>query len=128
MLCYLDDKSRKGGEIVESNSIYGVGLLQLEILHLISLGKKENLKEIELQMENGLLIEYLCKKYRKDISDSYLRRYNTRALNMFFQNYAGSLSDDAMSKYGLANEDDGLLLIIALIANKISEESHNWKI
>ena len=52
--------------MLNPKSLKGIGLFQLEVLHLISIGKKETIEDIEKSLDNGNLIEYIFNKYRDD--------------------------------------------------------------
>lgn len=104
------------------NTLRGIGIFQLEITHLISIGKKENIKEIEKHFELNDLVEYLYSKYRSYFSNPFDGSIcNNNAINAYFEQYAGYIEGNEDRKYGIENDDDGLLLIIALIAEIIKE-------
>ncbi len=113
--------------MLNSKSLKGIGLLQLEILHLISLGKKERIEIIEEHIDEGNLIEYIFNKYQDEFSIAFDNEvYGNEALNLYFKNYSGHIQGNESRKYGIMNEDDGLLLISALISDKIEHSATNW--
>lgn len=113
--------------MLNSKSLKGIGLLQLEILHLISLGKKESVEIIEEHIHKGDLIEYIFNKYQDEFSIAFDNEvYDNEALNLYFKNYSGYIQGNESGKYGIMNEDDGLLLIPALISDKIEHSATNW--
>lgn len=108
-------------------SLKGIGFFQLEVLHLISIGKKESIETIEKHIDEGNLIEYIFNKYRDEFSIVFNNEtYDNEALNLFFQNYSGYVQGNESRKYGIMNETDGLLLILALISDKIEHSSVDW--
>ena len=110
-----------------SKSLKGIGLFQLEVLHLISIGKQENIETIENHMSEGNIIEYIFNKYRDDffvLFDNVV--YDNKALNTFFQDSCGCISGNESRKYGIMNETDGLLIILALISDKIEYAASEW--
>ncbi len=110
-----------------SKTLKGIGLFQLEIIHLISLGKKENNKTIEECLDKGNLIEYILDKYHSDFIVPFDNKiYDYQTLNKYFQDYSGYIQGNERRKYGIMNETDGLLLILALISDKIENTSINW--
>ena len=93
----------------------------------ISLTEKETIEDIEKSLDNGNLIEYIFNKYRDDffvLFDNGV--YDNEALNLYFQNYSGYIQGNESRKYGIMNETDGLLLILALISDKIEHSAANW--
>ena len=115
--------------MLQPKTLKGIGLFQLEVLHLISIGKRESFETIEKAIENGNLIEFIYEKYRSDffiLFDNSV--YDNEALNSYFQNYSGYISGNESRKYGIMNDNDGLLLIPALISDKIEQSSINWTI
>lgn len=113
--------------MVNPKTLKVIGLFQLEILHLVSIGKKESIETIEKCMDEGNLIEYLFNKYKEDffiVFDNEI--YDNEALNQYFQNYSGYIQGNESRKYGIMNETDGLLLIPALICDKIEHSAATW--
>ncbi len=112
---------------MNQKSLLGIGLFQLQVLHLISIGKKEFIEDIEKNMENGNLIEYIVNKYQDNSIVSLNNgTYNYEELNLYFQNYSGYIQGNESRKYGIMNETDGLLLILALISDKVEQSAVNW--
>lgn len=112
---------------MNTKTLKGIGLFQLQILHLISIGKKESIKTIEEHMEKGDLIEYLFNKYKKHFSIIFDNTiYDNESLNQYFQNCIGKIQGNESRKYGIMNEDDGLLLIPASISDTIEISASTW--
>lgn len=106
-----------------TETLKGIGIFSLDILHLISIGKKESISEIEQHFDNGDVVEYLNKKYAADFMVKFDdHTYDNKAINKYFSNYAGYISGNESGKYGIVNDDDGLLLILALITDKVESE------
>lgn len=113
--------------MLNPKTLKGIGLFQLEVLHLISIGKKESIEDIEKSMEDGNLIEYIFNKYREKFFVAYDNQiYDNETLNQYFQNYCGYIQGNESRKYGIMNENDGLLLILALISDKIERSAASW--
>lgn len=114
--------------MAKENSLMGIGLFQSTILHLISLGKRETFGEIENNMKNGCIVEYICEKYKEYIVIPFNNSvYDNNTLNLFFQDNVGCIEGNETKKYGIMNENDGLLLIPALISDRIEREAVNWE-
>lgn len=114
---------------MSSRNLKGIGLFQMEVLHLISIGKKENIKIIEKHMCEGNLIEYLFNKYREYFFVQFDNSvYDNETINTYFKNYCDYIIGNESSKYRIINETDGLLIILALIGEKIELASPEWKI
>lgn len=127
---YVYDYVLKGVRIMtNSKSLKGIGLFQQEIIHLISNGAKETIGDIEKSMGEGKLIEYLYNKYQDKFSVPFDdSTYNNEALNKYFQDYSGYVDANEERKYGIMDENDGLLLILALIGDKIEISAVDWTI
>ena len=110
---------------MDNNSLKGIGLLQLSILHLISIGKTETITEIEKHFKAKDLVEYLYSKYESDFLAPFNNSiYSNDSINSYFAQYDICGNEDR--KYGITKNEDGFLLILALLSNKIEEESINW--
>ena len=108
--------------------LLGIGLFQLEIIHLISIGIKEKIQTIEKCFEEENLVEYLYEKYNEEFSIEFDGGiYDNDAINRYFFEYCGYIEGNESNKYGIENEEDGLLLIIALISDRIEKESYKWE-
>lgn len=115
--------------MLHPKTLKGIGLFQLEVLHLVSIGKQESIEAVEKAIDDGNLIEYIYNKYRSEffvLFDNDV--YDNEALNAYFQNYSGYIGGNEARKYGIMNDNDGLLLILALISDKIEKSSPNWTI
>lgn len=105
----------------------GIGLFSLEILHLISVGEKETITDIETHLDNTDLVEYLSKKYDSEFSVKFDNtKYDNCEINKYFANYSGYIEGNEDRKYGILNQDDGLLLILALLTDKVERECIKW--
>lgn len=115
--------------MISKGKLTGIGLFSLEILHLISVGKKETLKDIESHLDTADLIEYLSQKYDEEFSIKFDNtNYDNSEINKYFTNYSGYIEGNEDRKYGILNQDDGLLLILALLTDKIERECINWSV
>lgn len=115
--------------MINKGKLTGIGLFSLEILHLISAGKKETLKDIEAHLDTADLIEYLSQKYHEEFSIKFDNtNYDNSEINKYFANYRGYIEGNEDRKYGILNQDDGLLLILALLTDKIERECINWSV
>lgn len=109
-------------------SLKGIGLFQMNVAHLISIGKKESIENVENHMDSGDLIEYIFQKYKFDFSGFDVDTYDAVALNKFFQDKSGYAQGKEDRKYGIDGEDNGLLLILSLIGDRIEKEASKWTI
>ena len=83
----------------------------LEILNLISCNKKESLTVIEEKLSEHKLAEYIVNNYGTEFSCDY----DCDEINFMFEKYSGYFDGIENRKFGLKNQDDGLLFILALI-------------
>lgn len=112
--------------MVYKNTLKGIGLFQLELLHLISIGKSEEIGVIEQKIDDEQLIEYIYNKYKNDFFIPFDNSiYDNKQLNNYFKNYTGYIEGNEARKYGIMNDNDGLLLIISLISDEIEYHANN---
>lgn len=112
-----------------SGTLKGIGLFQLEILHLISMEKTETFETIEKHIVEGDLVEYLLNTYQCNLLGLMKAKINNyKALNQYFVSYNGCVQGNERRKYGIVNEKDGLLLILALISDRIELAAGAWTI
>ena len=115
--------------MIAEGTLTGIGFFSLEVLHLISIGKKEKISEVEEHFSNNDIVEYITKKYNEDFGVKFDNStYDNSAINKYFLNYSGYINGNESRKYGIMNENDGLLLILALIADKVELECRNWTV
>lgn len=111
------------------SQLKGLGLFSLEVCTLISAGYKESIDEIELHLDNKDLVEYICHKYTNQMHfDFSSSTYDVEALNAFFSQYSSYVYGNEQSKFGIINNDDGLLLLLTLLCNEVEFKCHNWKL
>lgn len=104
----------------------GLDLLSLEIISLISNGKTETIAKVEEELDNNSLVTYLNKKYKEYFMvDFGSGTYDINELNKYFQDYSGYVQGNESRKFGVVRNDDGLLLIIALIINGLKLPQNN---
>ena len=113
--------------MIAENTLAGLGLFSLEIIHLISLGKKEKINEIEQHFASNDVVQYLSQKYDEDFWVKFDNNtYDNREINKFFNNYVGYIEGNESRKYGIMNDNDGLLLMLALITDKVEIACRKW--
>lgn len=110
-------------------TLTGIGLFSLEILHLISSGARETLEDIEKHISDNDLVQYLNNKYDEEFFVKFDNQtYDNAQINKYFNNYDGYIQGNERRKYGIINKDDGLLLILALLSDKVEKECRSWSI
>lgn len=115
--------------MIAEGTLRGIGFFLQEILHLVSLEKKETIENVIEHFKKKDIIEYISEEYKNEFSFSFDNsNYDNAALNQFFYDYSDYRYQTASRKYGLINHDDGLLLILALITEKIEESSIDWTV
>jgi len=107
----------------------GLGLFGLQVIGLISSGKKEKLNLIEGHMEASNLVEYINNKYNDCLGVDFSNGvYDLQALNKYFNNFASYVHGNESRKFSIQNDDDGLLLIVALVNECVNQKCHNWDV
>lgn len=115
--------------MIAENTLTGLGLFSLEIIHLISIGKKEKITDIEQHFSNSDVVEYLSNKYPDEFWVKFDNStYDNNQINKYFNNYTGYIEGSECRKYGIQNDDDGLLLMLALITDKVEIACRNWSV
>ena len=114
---------------MNKSSLKGIGIFASELVHLVSIGKKETIDAIEEHISKGDVVDYLYTKYKRDfsISFSFDSPYDISALNKYFHNFDSVVDGEERRKYGIEKQTDGLLLLIAiLLTDKVEKEANNW--
>lgn len=101
-----------------------IQLFALEMIALVSSGQKETISDIEKHMCDGDLVQYIRDKYNDNLTNKFDddNIYNIKAWNEAFTNYYGYVQGNENRKWGIVNEDDGLLLVIALTVEIMTEK------
>lgn len=108
-------------------SLKGLGIFSLHIINLISIGKSEDITTIEQHFFDNDIVEYLSQKYDEHFWVKFDNsKYDNSEINKYFNNYAGYIEGNERRKYGIMHDNDGLLLILALITDKIELACINW--
>ena len=99
-------------------------LLGLEVIALISQGKIETIEDIEKHIDEGDLIHYIREKYHDDMFNTFEDDcpYNLDDWNKAFLGYSGYIQGNERRKYGICNDDEGLLLIVALVLDLVASK------
>ena len=103
-------------------------LLGYEIIALISRGRKETISDIEKQMENENILQYIREKYADELFNPFSdnSQYKYEDWNKALAKYSGWIEGQERRKYGIESEDDGLLLLLALILELVANRENNW--
>lgn len=103
-------------------------LLGFEIIDLLSCGYKETISEIENQIESESIVQYIREKYKDNLSNTFSDNmpYNYADWNKALAKYSGWIRGRERRKYGIENEDDGLLLLLAFILELVANREHDW--
>lgn len=103
-------------------------LLGFEIIDLVSCGYKETISEIENQIEIESIVQYIREKYKDNLSNTFSDNmpYNYADWNKALAKYSGWIRGRERRKYGIENEDDGLLLLLAFILELVANREHDW--
>lgn len=94
-----------------------INMFALELITLISAGSKETITEIEKHMYDNDVVFYIYEKYQNKFSANFGRNsmYDIESYNQFFYDMSSYVNGNESRKYGIVNEHDGLLLIVAII-------------
>ncbi|QNO13311.1 hypothetical protein HYG86_00210 [Alkalicella caledoniensis] len=107
----------------------GLGLFVLEITALISAGKTVTIEEIEKHIDNEDVIEFITERFKESLNVDFINGiYDVEGLNKYFGNYSGYINGNESRKYGIVKKNDGLLLLISLVSDKVETECRSWEI
>ncbi len=107
----------------------GLGLFVLEIAALVSAGKSVTVEVIEKHIDDGDVIEFISEKFKESLNIDFKNGiYDVAALNKYFSDYSGYINGNESRKYGIVNENDGLLLLISLVSDRVETECRAWEI
>lgn len=109
------------------NNLKGMGLFSLSIIHLVSIGKQESFESIEKCIEEGNVVEYLYEKYKDHFIvgfDNII--YNNQQINAYFKSFSGWIEGNESRKCGVIGEENGLLVLLALVAELINRNECSW--
>ena len=97
-------------------------LFGLEIIALISQGKSEMIEQVEQHIDDGDLIQYIREKYKDNMFNTFDDDwpYNLEDWNQAFAGYSEYIQGNERSKFGIYNDNEGLLLIVALVLDILS--------
>ena len=109
----------------------GVDRLELfgyEIVALIAQGKKETVKQIEEQIEREKVVFYIREKYKGALSNTFddSAPYNYDDWNKALGKYSIWIRGQERRKYGIEDDEQGLLLLLVLILELVSNREHDW--
>ena len=98
------------------NGLDRISLFAQELIALISQGKKESTTKIIREMENNNVVRYIYKKYKESFTMSLDKDspYNIDDWEEAYHKFADETELDTKRRWGIYNEDDGLLLIVTI--------------
>jgi hypothetical protein len=105
----------------------GVDRLQLfgfELIALISAGEKETIDDVEKQIADNNIVYYIREKYRDKMFNTFEDNcpYNLDDWNKAFADFSGWVEGNESRKFGIVNNDEGLLLLLALALELVSSK------
>lgn len=109
-----------------SNGLERIDLFAQELLSQISSGKTEPVSKIIEEMEKKNVVHYLYAKYKDNwfLSLDENCPYNVDDWEEKYYQFSYITENDARRKWGICNEDDGLLLLVSLTFEALREVLH----
>lgn len=96
----------------------GLDVLAFELIALINDKYTETITKVEEELDNNNLVTYLNKKYKENfMADFENGPYDINELNNYFADFSGYVQGNESRKFGVSNEENGLLLVLALTIN-----------
>lgn len=98
------------------NGLERIDLFGQELVALISSGKTEPVKKIIDEMETKTVVHYLYNKYKDHYTMSLGEDspYNVDDWEEIYHQFSDTTPEEAKHRWGIYNEDDGLLLLSTL--------------
>lgn len=83
---------------------------------LISQGKTETIHAVEEHIHQGNLVEYICNRYKNNMAITLGPNcpYDIKSWNDAYSSYNGYIQGNEERKFGILNENEGLLLVVSL--------------
>ena len=105
------------------NGLDRIDLFAQELIAHISTGKKEKISTIIEKMEKKNVVRYLYEKYKDDwfLSLDDKCPYNVDDWEEIYAKFSYVSEYDARRKWGISNEDDGLLFLVSLTFEALRE-------
>lgn len=109
-----------------NKGIYRFKEFSLDILKLIAMGEKENIETIEREINDGNITRYIYDKYKNKINKpDYLNEdqsiYNLDKWNNRLRENNSSLNGLEEASYHITKDDDGLLLLLAVLIEELKD-------
>ena len=103
-----------------------LSVLGPDLIKMISAGYSENCYDLQVQMENSTLVKYLRDKYSDNFSVNLKDdgMYDIDDFESVFHTYKNSTS---FREWGITKEEDGLLLIVAMIFDFVVSKNNVTK-
>ena len=109
-------------ECVFKGNLTGLGFFTKELVHLVSLGEKESIKEVLDHVEKQNIVEYLSSKYGGTLFELFSNMiYDNKCINNFFKESVDLDDNQIKESYLLSSDNDGLLLLLAVVANHLEK-------
>lgn len=106
---------------MNQKSLLGIGLLQLEIVHLMAIDKRETFEDVEKNINDGKLVRYLVDKYKSYFMYGFDYEMYGEVLEDYFQNHACNITE-----YRIFPKMNGLLLVLLLIGHELEKRCSTW--
>ena len=108
------------------NGVERMDLFAQELLSQISSGKTETVSKIIEEMEKKNVVRYLYSKYKDEwfLSLDDDCPYNVDDWEEKYHQFSYIDTSDARRKWGVCNENDGLLLLVSLTFEALREVLH----
>lgn len=109
------------------NGTERIEILGFELIALIANREKETIQKIEEEIANCNIVNYIVNKYKDSLSVIFDDScpYNIKDWNKEFCDYSGWVEGNESRKFGITKEDDGLLLLLGLVLDIMTNRKNN---
>lgn len=103
--------------------LHGLKSFSFDLIAIIAHGNKEKISVIENEIENRNITNYLYSKYSNlmmiPLNNDCI--YDLESWNRELSEYTGWVEGNESRKFGIINDDDGLLLLLGLVIDLLKD-------
>lgn len=113
--------------IMEKLGLGRLSIFGYELCCLMSQGRKETIQAVEGHICRGDLVEYIYNQHKEYMAIPFDPDcpYDLKLWDEAYSNYDGYVQGNEKRKFGILNEDDGLLLVASLPFDILGQRERN---
>ena len=105
------------------NGLQGIKGFAFDLISIISSGATETIEKVENEISKENITNYIFGRYADRVSMPYDENsmYDLEAWNKALADFSGWVEGNESRKFGITGDNDGLLLLVALIVELLNE-------